>query len=77
MTQTPALYQRNKNNMPGSNISNRSTHEIKQWFMLIALPMIGILLLLLCFLLQGIFAIIGPWVILIGVKLINRKVEKK
>ena len=34
------------------------------------------LLLLLCFLLQGVFAALGPWVIFAGVKLVYEEVRK-
>ena len=76
MTQSSILFQQRKNNTPGWDISNRSTHEIKHWSMLIALPIVGMLLLLACFLLQGIFAVVGPWLIFLGVKLITRKVDQ-
>ncbi len=76
MIQATMLLQRTKNNTPGWDISSRSPHEIKQWCLLIALPMVGMLLLLVCFLLQGVFAAVGPWVIFVGAKLITRKVEQ-
>lgn len=77
MTQAQVIYQKNIDDTPRYASSSRSTstHEIKQWGLLIGLPVVGLLLLMLCFLLQGIFAAAGPWVILLGVKLIHRKVE--
>lgn len=76
MTQATALLQQSKRSTPGWTVSSRSAHEVKQWCILIALPIVGMLLLLACFLLQGVFATLGPWMILIGVKLITRKVDQ-
>jgi hypothetical protein len=77
MAQAPVIYQKNMNVTSGSYNSNSSasTSEIKLWIMIIALPIVGMLLLLLCFLLQGIFAAVGPWLILLGVTLINKKIR--
>ena len=77
MTTAPVIYQKNMHDTSRHDNSNRptSTHEIKQWGMLIALPIVGLLLLLLCFLLQGIFAVVGPWMIFLGVKLISKRIE--
>jgi hypothetical protein len=77
MTTTTSLLQQSSNSNPGWDVSGRPTHEVKQWYQLIALPLVGMLLLLFCLLLQGIFAEIAPWVIFVGVKLITKKLEKQ
>ena len=77
MTTTTSLLQQSRTSTAAWDVSGRSTHEVQQWCQIIALPLVGILLLLLCLLLQGIFAEIGPWVIFVGVKLITKKLEQQ
>lgn len=77
MTATTSLLRQSSNSNSGWDASGLSTHEIKQWCLLIALPLVDMLLLLLCFLLQGVFAALGPWVIFAGVKLVTKKLEKQ
>ena len=77
MTNTTSLFLQNRKGNSGWDVSGFSIHEIKQWCIIIALPMVGMLLLLCCFLLQSVFALIGPWVIFVGVKLITKKLEKQ
>lgn len=43
--------------------------EIRQWCYLIGLPIIGLLALFCLLSLGGVFAAIGPWLLLIAVKL--------
>jgi len=74
-TTTSPLRQGGKSNSEW-NVSGLSTHEIKQWCLLVALPLVGMLLLLLSFLLQGVFAALGPWVIFVGVKLVTSRLEE-
>jgi hypothetical protein len=76
MTYTTSLLQQSRKSTPGWDVSALSTHEVKQWCLIIALPLVGMLLLLCCFLLQGVFALLGPWVIFVGVKLMTKKLEK-
>ena len=76
MTNTTSLFQQSRKSIPGWDVSGLSTHEIEQWCIIIALPIVGMLLLLCCLLLQGVFASLGPWVIFVGVKLITKKLEK-
>ena len=71
MTNTTSLFQQSRKSTPGWDVSGLSIHEIGQWCIIIALPMVGMLLLL-----QGVFAWIGPWVIFVGMKLITKKLEK-
>ena len=77
MTHTTALLQQSRNSTPGWDVSGLSTHEVKQWWSIIALPLVGMLLLLLCFLLQGVFALLGPWVLFVAVKLITKQLEQQ
>jgi hypothetical protein len=77
MTHTPSLFPQSRKSTPGWDVSGLSTHEVKQWWSVIALPLVGMLLLLCCFLLQGVFALLGPWVIFVGVKLITKKLEQQ
>jgi hypothetical protein len=72
MTHTPSLFPQSRNSTPGWDVSDLSTHEVKQWWSVIALPLVGMLLLL-----QGVFALLGPWVIFVGVKLITKKLERQ
>jgi hypothetical protein len=76
MTYTTSLLQQSRKSTPGWDVSGLSTQEVKQWCLIIALPLVGMLLLLLCFLLQGVFALLGPWVIFVGVQLMTKKLEK-
>ncbi len=77
MTRATSLLQQGRTSAPGWKGSGLSRHEITQWGLLIALPVVGILLLVVCFLLQGVFAALGPVVIFVGVKLVTRKLEKQ
>jgi hypothetical protein len=77
MTRATSLLQQSGKSAPGWKGSGLSRHEITQWGLLIALPVVGILLLVVCFLLQGVFAALGPVVIFVGVKLVTRKLEKQ
>jgi len=77
MTTAPSFVRQSSKSIAGWDGSGRSTHEVHQWYQLIALPLVGMLLLLLCLLLQGIFAEIGPLVIFVGVKLITKKLEQQ
>ncbi|HKF36236.1 MAG TPA: hypothetical protein VKB35_04990 [Ktedonobacteraceae bacterium] len=77
MTRTPALFPPSRKSTPGWDISALSTPEVNQWWSVIALPMVGMLLLLCCYLLQGVFAQLGPWAIFVAVKLITRRLEQK
>ena len=56
MTTTTSLLQQSRTSNAVRDVSGRSTHEVQQWWQIIALPLVGILLLLLCLLLQGVFA---------------------
>ena len=76
MTNTTSLFLQSRKSTPGWDVSGLSIPEIGQWCIIIALPLVGMLLLLCCLLLQGVFAAIGPWVIFVGVKLITKKLEK-
>ena len=76
MTHTTSLFQQSTGSTPGWTVSSLSTHEVKQWCCVFALPLVGMFLLLLCLLLQGVFAELGPWVIFVGVKLVTKKLEK-
>jgi uncharacterized membrane protein len=75
MTTTTSLLRQGGKSNSGLNVSGLYTHEIKQLCLLIALPLVGMLLLLLCFLLQGVFAALGPWVIFVGAKLVSSRVR--
>jgi hypothetical protein len=77
MMTTTSLLQQSRTSNAAWDVSSSSTHEVRQWCQIIALPLVGMLLLLLCFLLQGVFAEIGPWVIFVGVKLITKKLEQQ
>src|SRR5260370_8761433 len=77
MTRATLLLQQSRKSAPGWKGSGLSRHEITQWGLLIALPVVGMLLLAGCFLLQGVFAALGPGVIFVGVKLVTRKLEKQ
>ena len=56
-----------------SDASTFFSSEVKHWCYLIGLPIVG-LLALLCFLsLGGVFAVVGPWLILAGVKMYTRR----
>ena len=77
MTRATSLLQQGRKSAPGWDGSSLSRHEITQWGLLIALPVVGMLLLVVCFLLQGVFAALGPVVIFVGVKLVTRKLEKQ
>jgi hypothetical protein len=77
MINTLSLFQQSRKSNQAWHISDLALHEAKQWCSVIALPVVGMLLLLLCLLLQGIFAEIGPWVLFIGVKLITKQLEKQ
>src|SRR5258706_4384722 len=76
MTRATSLLQQSRKSAPGWKSSGLSHHEITQWGLLIALPVVGMLLLVVCFLLQGVFAALGPVVIFVGVKLVTRKLEQ-
>jgi len=77
MTRATSLLQQSRKSAPGWKSSGLSRHEITQWGLLIALPVVGMLLLAVCFLLQGVFAALGPVAIFVGVKLVTRKLEKQ
>ena len=77
MTNVISLYQQSKKSNPAWDVSDLVLHEAKQWCCIIALPVVGMLLLLLCLLMQGVFAEIGPWVLFIAAKLITKKLEKQ
>lgn len=77
MTDTTSLLQQSRNSIERWDVSGASTHEITQLCLVIALPLVGMLLLICCFLLQGVFAALGPWALFIGVKLITKKLENQ
>lgn len=77
MTRTPSVFSQSRKSTPGWDVSALSTQEVNQWWSVIALPLVGMLLLLCCFLLQGVFAQLGPWVIFVAVKLITKKLEQQ
>ena len=77
MIHSTSLFQLSRKSSPQWNDLDLPRHEIIQWGLLIALPMVGILLLLVCFLLHGIFAALGPWLIFVGVKLMTKSIERK
>lgn len=77
MTRATSFLQQGRTSAPGWKGSDLSRHEITQWGLLIALPVVGMLLLVVCFLLQGVFAALGPVVIFVGVKLVTKKLEKQ
>jgi hypothetical protein len=75
MSHTTSLRQQSREKAPGYYSSVLSNHEIVQWGLLIALPLVGMPLLVLCFLLQGVFAVLGPLAIFVGVKLLTKRLE--
>lgn len=77
MTRATSFLQQGRTSAPGWKGLGLSRHEITQWGLLIALPVVGMLLLVVCFLLQGMFAALGPVVIFVGVKLVTKKLEKQ
>jgi hypothetical protein len=77
MIAAPSLVRQSRKSTTGWDVSGRSIHEVQQWCIIITLPLVGMLLLLVCLLLQGVFAEIGPWVLFVGVKLITKKLEQQ
>lgn len=52
-----------------------SSYQVRQWCYLIGLPVVGLLALVFCLWLGGAFALVGPWIIFIAVRVITKRLH--
>lgn len=55
------------------DVSRILTGEVLQWCYVLCLPIVGLLVLILCLYLGGIFALFGPWAILIAARACTKR----
>lgn len=51
------------------------SYQVRQWCYIIMLPVVGLLALALCLSLGGAFALVGPWVMFIAVRVITKRLD--
>jgi hypothetical protein len=75
MMQATIPLQQEKKLAPGWTTASSLTDEVQQWCLLLALPLVGMLLLLACMQLPSVFSTLGAFMIYVGAKVIAKRME--